>query len=488
MEVEMKQQTRWTRRRFLAGAGVGLAGAALAACGATPTPQVVEKEVTKIVQGTPEVVKETVVVAGTPQVVKETVVVEVTQAPKVVELAPASLSVWVWWPSPVESLNKMGEAFTKANPKVTVKNEAPTDYWTKLQTALAGGAGPDIYFMNNVNYWAWALKGVLTDLDDYVAADSAMQDNLMNSWDTAVAFYKFEGKYYGLPFMYTTVVLYYNEDLMKASGLKTPAEVGNDFDWTMFREYANKLTKREGDKVTMWGGSSTEGIETGWLNFVRANHGDFLNKEATKCIIDSQASQDAWDFLVQMRLVDKVSPDTASLQAEPTLSMFMTGKIAMLPDGDWTMKTYNEQLKDFKYNIALLPKSPATGDRGGTTNIVGLVMNKDTKAKDQAWALMTHLLSKDSQDIFAKADVLAPVRNDSAQLYFDPALGPSNRMAAFQMKDFTTPLPTHRKVTWDEMMKPTTQWQTEIFEGRSGVKDGLTNMAKDVNDLFAKAG
>lgn len=89
----MKQQTRWTRRRFLAGAGVGLAGAALAACGATPTPQVVEKEVTKIVQGTPEVVKETVVVAGTPQVVKETVVVEVTQAPKVVELAPASLSV-----------------------------------------------------------------------------------------------------------------------------------------------------------------------------------------------------------------------------------------------------------------------------------------------------------------------------------------------------------------------------------------------------------
>jgi multiple sugar transport system substrate-binding protein len=424
--------------------------------------------------------------AATPAVVKETVVVEVTVP--AVGLPPADLAVWVWWPDPVQPLNQMAAYFMGANPKVKVTVEAPADYWTKLQTALAGGAGPDIYFMNNVNYWSWAAKGVLVDLDPLIASDASMQDNLANSWQAAVEFYKFEGKNYGLPFMYTTVVLYYNEDYIKAQGLTPIAEIEDDFDWNQWREYALKLTKREGDKVTMYGAMSTEGIETGWLNWVRANGGDFLNKEATKCIIDEDASVEAWQLLTDMRLKDGVSPSTEALQAEPTRSMFMTGKIAMWPNGSWVMKTLNEQLKDFKYNIAILPKSPHTGGRGGTTNIVGLVMNKDTKFKEQAWALMVHFLSKYSQDVFAKSDVLAPVRNDSAELYYDPALGPENRRAAFKMQQWTTPLPTHRKVTWGEMMKPTGEWQTEIFEGRIGVKEGLTNMARDVNELFEKAG
>lgn len=465
----MRSSNSLSRRRFLIGAGAGAAGAVLAACGATPTPQVVEK-----------------IVEATPQVVKETVVVEVQVTPA--GLQPADLAIWVWWPDPVASLNQMAAYFMGANPGVKVTAEAPADYWTKLQTALAGGAGPDIYFMNNVNYWSWASKGVLVDLDQLIAGDASMQDNLKNSWTYAIEFYKFEGKNYGLPFMYTTVVLYYNEDYITAEGLDAIVEIEDDFDWNQWRENANKLTKREGDSVTMWGAMSTEGIETGWLNFVRANGGDFLNKESDKCIIDEAPSVEAWQLLTDMRLKDNVSPSPEAIQAENLRSMFMTGKIAMWPSGSWVMKTLNAQLKDFKYNIAILPKSPTTGGRGGTTNIVGLVMNKDTKFKDQAWALMVHFLSKYSQDVFAKADVLAPVRNDSAELYYDPVLGPANRRAAFKMQQWTTALPTHRKVTWGEMMQPTGEWQTEIFEGRVGVQEGLTNMAAAVNDLFAKAG
>ncbi|MHB0878619.1 MAG: ABC transporter substrate-binding protein [Anaerolineae bacterium] len=480
----MRGSKSFSRRSVLSALGVGAAGAAMAACGATPTPQVIEKEVTTIVEGTPQVVTETVVVTQeVEKVVEQTVVVQVTPA----GLEPAELAVWVWWPGPVASLNQMSAFFMGANPNVKVTVEAPTDYWTKLQTSLAGNAGPDIYFMNNVNYWSWATKGVLVDLDEMVAKDANMQDNLANSWEAAVDFYKFDGKYYGLPFMYTTVVLYYNEDYIKAEGLQTPAEVGDDFDWTMMREYANQLTKRDGDAYTMYGFQSS-GIETGWLNFVRGNGGDFLNADATKCIIDETASVDTWQYLVDMQLKDLVAPSANATQAESPTSMFMTGKIAMLTDGDWTMKTYNEQLTDFAYNVAKLPKSPTTGNRGGTSNIVGLVMNKSSKFMNQSWSLMTHLLNKYSQDVFANADVLAPVRNDSAELYFANTKGPANRMAAFEMKEFTTALPTHRVVTWGEMMKPTGEWQTEIFEGRVDVQEGLTSMATDVNDLFAKAG
>ena len=219
--------------------------------------------------------------------------------------APAAeasdLSVWVWWPDPVASLNQMGESFSAANPGATVTAEAPTDYWTKLQTALAGGVAPDIYFMNNVNYWAWASKDILVDMTALVESDEAMQDNLVNSWQGAVDFYNFKGKQFGMPFMYTTIVLYYNEDYLKEQGLTPVAEIEDEFDWTMFRDYAQKLTQRDGDTVSMWGAMTTDGIETGWLNFVRANGGDFLNEDNTQCIIDQSAAVEAWQLLTDMR-------------------------------------------------------------------------------------------------------------------------------------------------------------------------------------------
>ena len=52
------------------------------------------------------------------------------------------------------------------------------------------------------------------------------------------------------------------------------------------------------------------------------------------------------------------------------------------------------------------------------------------------------------------------------------------------MLEWTTALPTHEVVTWGEMMQPTTEWQTEIFEGRVSVEEGLKNMADSVNSLF----
>ncbi|NLT43509.1 MAG: sugar ABC transporter substrate-binding protein [Anaerolineae bacterium] len=451
-----------SRRGFIRSTGIlglgALGAAGLAACGGSEAPAAPAAEATA------------------PQ----------GEAPAAAGLPPADLSVWIWYPDPLVWINPVAEAFTDANPEVKVVAEAPADYWTKLQTALAGGAGPDVYFMNSVNYWSWISKGTLPDISSYVDADEVTQDFIANGAPAAIDFYKFEGKWYGLPVMYGTTVLYYNEDYIKEMGLTLPADMEDDFDWIQWREYANTLTQREGDSTTMWGVSTQEGIQSGWLNFVRGNGGDFLNAEATKCIIDEPPSVEAWQLLTDMLLEDKVSPSSEALQAEGTRSMFMTGKVAMLPGGSWVMNTLNEQLTDFTYNIAILPKSPNTGERGGTSNIVGIVMNRDGKAKDQAWGLMSALVSKDSQDRLAQGGGEGPVvRMDSSEQYYgDPAIGPSNRAAAVRMGEWTTPLPTHRTVTWGEMMDPTTEWQTEISEGRVSVQEGLTNMAAAVNDLF----
>ena len=115
---------------------------------------------------------------------------------------------------------------------------------------------------------------------------------------------------------------------------------------------------------------------------------------------------------------------------------------------------------------------------------MGVVLNQDGKSRDLSWALLTHFLSKDSQDVIARADVLAPVRNDSAELYYDLKLGPPNRKAALGMQRWTTPLPAHERVSWTEMLAPVNEWQPKILDGSAPVKDGLTQMAAQVNALL----
>ena len=98
-------------------------------------------------------------------------------------------------------------------------------------------------------------------------------------------------------------------------------------DWNRFREYGLALHEQDDDGVGMWGLYSTAGIETGWLNFVRANGGDFLNADNSECIIDSPESIEAWNYLVNLRREDGISPSPEALQAEGANSLFQTGRI-----------------------------------------------------------------------------------------------------------------------------------------------------------------
>jgi multiple sugar transport system substrate-binding protein len=399
------------------------------------------------------------------------------------ELASADLNLWIWWPDPVVPMQESAEDFMAANPAVDVTIEAPTDYWTKLQTAIAGGAGPEIFAMRAGSYRGWVARDVLRDLTPLVDRDPEMQEALDASLDAAVDFYNYDGQFYAMPLMYTSIVVYYNEDYFNELGLTPLAEMDEDWDWDMWREFAMQCHRMEGDDVQMWGTYIGGTFEGGWLDHARANGGDFFSEDFSECIVDQPPTVEAVEFLRGLKLDDGLSPSSEAMQAENVRSMFMTGKIAIWPGGSWVMNTLNAQLTDFTYNIGLMPKAP-TGERNSVSNMVSLVMNVDAEAMEQSWALMKHLLSKEAQDALAVADVLAPARNDSAELYYSPELGPDNRTAAFEMAKLNSPLPDHPQVTLGEWYQPMGEWTTEIYEGRSTAEEGLQEMAAAVNDLI----
>mgnify|MGYP001271790568 CR=1 FL=1 len=404
-------------------------------------------------------------------------------------LASAGLDVWIWWNDPLEVTTQIAKNFSAQNPQATAKVEVPPDYWTKVQATLAGGVGPDMYLMNNVNYWSFSNLRLLVDLAPLMAGDSDAQDFLKNAWQPGVQFYQYKGKTAGLPFMFNAVVVIYNEAAIKEAGLQPPAELGTDWTWDTLQSYAEKLTKRNGDATSVWGAYASDGIENGWLSVVRANGGDFLSGDAKTCIIDQPPSVAAWQFLTDLLLKYRVSPTADVLSKTSPVKLIGSGQLVLYDTTTGGLRMIKEGSPAMwpNLNYAVVPFSPTTHRSGGNTNIIGWVLNKAGKHTDPSWALLKYMLTKPSQDLVAKANIDMPARVDSAQIFYDPAQmgGPPNRKALQDMAQWTTPLPTAEIVTWTDMMAPTTKWANQILMGKVPVADGLKQMASQVNGLFA---
>ena len=119
-----------------------------------------------------------------------------------------------------ETLAKMVEAFEASHPdiKVDVETIGYDDYFTQMQTRVAGGTAPDCYELNIENFAAYANKGLLAEI-------SGVDVSGLN--DTALNAFCVNGKQYGLPESFSNVVLIYNKDLFDKAGVSYPTN-----DWT----------------------------------------------------------------------------------------------------------------------------------------------------------------------------------------------------------------------------------------------------------------
>ena len=114
-----------------------------------------------------------------------------------------------------ETLQKMYEAFHEEHPNITVEIEtiAMDDYFTQMQTRVAGGTAPDCYELNIENFASYANKGVLAEIS---GVDLSRLD------ETALSAFNVDGKQYGLPGNFSNVVLVYNKDLFDQAGIEIP--------------------------------------------------------------------------------------------------------------------------------------------------------------------------------------------------------------------------------------------------------------------------
>lgn len=250
-------------------------------------------------------------------------------------------------PDHLEDLDQMIALFEAANPgiKVEVETAAYADYFTELQTRIAGGDAPDTFELNYENFVTYASKGTLLDLSSSIDADTAAR-----YYPNAFEAFQLDGKQYGLPTSFSNVVLFYNKDLFDAAGVEYPT---GDWTWADELDAAAKLTNADDDTWGMFAPISFHEFYK-----TAAQNGCQFFDDAGAVTINEPACVEALEFMVSAQ-EQGVQPSDADLAGVPNEDLFKAGKIAMLTSGIWMFSGFADL--PFNWDIALEPGNTQDG-------------------------------------------------------------------------------------------------------------------------------
>lgn len=297
---------------------------------------------------TPEIVKETVVVKQTVEVEKEVekiVEKEVTkvvekQVEKVVEKVVTATPVvqkvtvrFMIWGGDAEknAWNARYKIFQEKHPNILVATMYPPgNYQEKLTAMIASGTAPDVFVPNHIRLDV--PRGILLPLDAYIEADPDFhpEDFIPGTLDRG----KYQGVQYAIPGGLGPQILFWNVDYFKEAGLENPNDLYAKGQWTpeKFLEYAQKLTKKEGDTYTVFGYMFYGLEQMQFLYQMNAPH--FDHPTYTKCLFDD-STKAVWQWAADLINVHHVSPLPEEVGAFGSWAGFRDGKYGMFISGPW---------------------------------------------------------------------------------------------------------------------------------------------------------
>ncbi|MFI7642527.1 ABC transporter substrate-binding protein [Nonomuraea sp. NPDC049400] len=372
-------------------------------------------------------------------------------------------------PDHVKDLDTIEKAFEKENPNVDVVVEtAPFDqYFTKLQTSIAGGTAPDTFELNYENFVTYASAGSLLDLAT-VAGDG---DTSVYAQESLNAF-KRDGKQYALPASFSTVVLFYNKDLFDKAGVAPPTA---DWTWADEQAAAAKLTDK---KKGVFGDFQPVQFFEFYKTLKQAG-GEFLSADGKKSAFNSPQGVKAANWLVSK--VGKTMPTEAEIggTADYDTNLFKSGKLAMWHNGIWQFAG----LKDvpFEWDVVVEP-----GDAAKASAVFhnAVAASSTTKHGKEAWAWARFLSASDTAATtrIQSSWELPPVSDQQVLSAYLKDPKPANRQAVLDsLKSIALPPVIKRQ---QEMQDAVTKELSEAAAGRKSVEDALKAAAADVDALL----
>jgi multiple sugar transport system substrate-binding protein len=392
-----------------------------------------------------------------------------------------------------ENVQKGLDLFQSKNPNIKVNwLHTPNDeYATKLQTMMAGGTPPDVFWGSNMA--DYVSRGVVMDITDRVKSDPVIgkADYFIEPAEQNRAI--INGKWYGIGSCWVVHHLYYNADILQKAGVEPPpTDPAKAWTWDQFLTNARKLTLDSAGKHPDEAGFDKDNVQqwgVSWPTWslprdvmIYSNGGDAFTPDY-KLHHGEPAAIEAMQQVADLATVHHVAPLSLTLQTLNLtgIQMLASAKLAILMDGSWLLQDISKQ--NFKPGAGVLPKmKSAVTEAQAHMHMI----HKDTKHPDEAWKLLAFLSSDDYQLGLIKAGLWLPshtslLTEEGIAKWLTPGVHPDGykQIATDYLgkaaRNYFYP------AGFDEANQVITSALDPVWPGKASVKDALTA------DVLAKA-
>lgn len=377
-------------------------------------------------------------------------------------------------PDHMNDLKAMVTAFEKKNPTihVNIQTAAYADYFTKLKTRVAGNQAPDTFELNYENFVTYASAGTLLNLNTPSKKDKSFKKTTY--YGKAYDVFSANGKQYGVPSSFSTVVLFYNKDLFKAAGVATP---------TLSWDWSDETAAAAALKAKLPEGTYADYQPTQFWEFYKvlgAAGGKFLSPDKKKALFNKQPGINALNWLIG-KTEKGYMPTKAQMGTLDDGAMFKAGKLAMYHTGIWMFDGFKDV--PFGWDITVEPGGVTPGNHFFANAVVA---SAKTKYADAAWKWARFMTSDPAAvKIRLAAGWEIPAISDKKALAsYLVKKPPANRAAVFEaLKNPITP-PVIRQQ--NEMQDTLNKWLEKAQNGTVSVTEALNSAASEVNAILAK--
>jgi multiple sugar transport system substrate-binding protein len=357
-------------------------------------------------------------------------------------------------------------AFEAKNPDITVQVEMTpyADYFTKLQTAVAGGTAGDAFEFNYENFVMYASNGALAELSN--VDQGPYKASLLTSFAQG-------GKQYGLPESFSNVVLFYNKALFDAAGVAAPT---SSWTWADEQKAAKALTNKS---TGVWGDYQPISYNEFYKALAQSG-GQFLNADKTKATFASPEGIAAATWLVEKSGTTMPTEADGAGTPDYDTNLFTTGKLAMWHTGIWNFDAVSKAA-GLNWDIAVEPGNTQKAS-AMFTNGVAVSAKSTHAAAAQKWIEFLTASDEMVKTRLATGWELPPVADESKLGSYLKVTPPANRQAVFDsLKAVVLPPVIEAQ---QEMQDAVTAELGNAAAGRKTVAQALTDAQAKVDSLL----
>lgn len=315
---------------------------------------------------------------------------------------PVEIVYWTGWSGhELEVLEKLVGEFNNTHPNVRVRMLTQfnsTSSYQKVRIAFAGGATPDV--MSTV--WgkelaAYAMRGVLTPLDDYLTASGR---DVEKEYTPGIArMLRVDGHVWGLTITTNSNLIVYNKKIFREAGLDPnhPPQTTDELD-----RAAALCTKYDSQ-----GRFIRYGFRPTMLRmWAYVFGGGWYDDRSGRVTANDPHNVAALKWMASYRKYDlrKMAAFQAGFgSAETPGGPFYVGQMAMWSTGEWSGEFIRRYAPGLEWGWFALP-APVNG-RPNTTEASGsvFVIPAACKHKEEAWELLNWMTSPHAVTTFCSS-------------------------------------------------------------------------------------